>query len=66
MIWYRFKRLIMSDSLPCLLNNRCRYGGQRGVDSEYSSDATSSIQRKTAGIISKYKYFVLLDFQNLF
>ncbi|VDM07665.1 unnamed protein product [Wuchereria bancrofti] len=51
MMWCRIKRLIVTDSLSCLIDNRCRCSGQRGMNSEYSSNAISSIQRKTAGII---------------
>uniref|UniRef100_A0A0R3RSL6 FAD synthase n=1 Tax=Elaeophora elaphi TaxID=1147741 RepID=A0A0R3RSL6_9BILA len=49
-MWRRIKRLIMSNSLPYVVANRCRCSGQRGVDNEYSSDAISSAQRKTAVI----------------
>lgn len=56
----RIKRLIMSDSLSYLVYNRCRYSGQKGTDSEYSSSATNITQRKTAGIIGRhYEYFAL-------
>ncbi|CAG9533989.1 unnamed protein product [Cercopithifilaria johnstoni] len=51
-MWCRLKRLIsMSDSLSYLVDNRCRYSGKRGANSEYSSGAISNAQHKTAGII---------------
>ncbi|VBB27973.1 unnamed protein product [Acanthocheilonema viteae] len=50
-MWCRIKRLIMSNSLSCLVDNRCRYSSQREVDSEYSLNAITNTQRKTAGII---------------